>query len=312
VNWTRIGLALAVVLAITALGVGAPALRALDPVDPGSGDGSGTGTGNGTGAPRQTPDANATLPTAGGGLPPFAYRVMAVLVVVALIGSAYVVVTQYDRYDLAFFLVTVLAIVAVALVFTALDLDPGSVGEGATRPPPPTPGGSGAAESGAVQTADPTRVDLPVSALALAGVVGMVVLGALGTLYRYSGTDETAATSEASAASADRQQIRAVGDAAGQAADDLANDTAAGFENAIYRAWREMTDALAVDRPETTTPEEFADAAIAAGLAEEDVRELTTLFERVRYGDEPVSAEREQRAEDALRRIEETYAEDDP
>jgi hypothetical protein len=43
----------------------------------------------------------------------------------------------------------------------------------------------------------------------------------------------------------------------------------------------------------------------------DDVRELTDLFEEVRYGDREVTAERERRATDALRRIEESYAEEE-
>lgn len=92
-----------------------------------------------------------------------------------------------------------------------------------------------------------------------------------------------------------------VGRAAGRAADRLADGE---LSNVVYRAWRDMTDALDVPDPETTTPAEFGEAAVAAGFDEADVRRLTDLFREVRYGDEPVTAERERRARETLRRIE--------
>lgn len=75
-------------------------------------------------------------------------------------------------------------------------------------------------------------------------------------------------------------------------------------ENAVYRAWARMTEPLDVDHPESSTPGEFADAALAAGLDADDVDELTTLFETVRYGTTQITDEHERRAQGALRRIE--------
>ena len=103
---------------------------------------------------------------------------------------------------------------------------------------------------------------------------------------------------------AEDERLEAVGNAAGRVVEQAG---AAGGGNAVYRAWREMTDALEIERPETTTPEEFADEAVAAGMARDDVRELTEIFEAVRYGDADVTEARERRAMDALRRIEDTY-----
>ena len=68
-----------------------------------------------------------------------------------------------------------------------------------------------------------------------------------------------------------------------------------------------MTTHLPVDNPASSTPAEFADAAVAAGMDREDVAELTRLFEAVRYGDEPITPEREDRAVAALRNIERSY-----
>jgi len=97
----------------------------------------------------------------------------------------------------------------------------------------------------------------------------------------------------------------AVADAAGRAADRL--DAADDLENAVYRSWHEMTAHLDVERPDASTPAEFADAAVDAGMDRDDVAELTRLFEAVRYGDAPATAERAERATAALRRIERTY-----
>ncbi|MFC7194900.1 DUF4129 domain-containing protein [Halosimplex aquaticum] len=68
-----------------------------------------------------------------------------------------------------------------------------------------------------------------------------------------------------------------------------------------------MTTALQVPDPATSTPGEFADAAVTAGMDEGRVDDLTDLFERVRYGDEPVSEAHERRAAETLRAIEADY-----
>ncbi|ELZ30495.1 hypothetical protein C475_00085 [Halosimplex carlsbadense 2-9-1] len=103
--------------------------------------------------------------------------------------------------------------------------------------------------------------------------------------------------------------MRAVGAAAGRAADRIEETDA--FENEVYRAWAAMTDHLAVDRPESSTPAEFAAAATAAGMDPADVARLTDVFEEVRYGGEEPTAERERAAVETLRRIEATYADAD-
>ena len=96
-----------------------------------------------------------------------------------------------------------------------------------------------------------------------------------------------------------------IGAAAGAAADRI--DADADVSNEVFRAWREMTRHLRVDRPAASTPAEFADAAVDAGMDPEDVGELTGLFEAVRYGGETATDERARRARAALRRIERTY-----
>ena len=96
--------------------------------------------------------------------------------------------------------------------------------------------------------------------------------------------------------------------AAGRAADRI-EQYDADVDNAVYEAWAEMTGVLAIESPETASPREFAGAAVDAGMHAEDVEQLTTLFEEVRYGN--MDAEpREQLAVDTLRSIQSTYGTD--
>lgn len=96
--------------------------------------------------------------------------------------------------------------------------------------------------------------------------------------------------------------LAGVADAAGKAAERIESE--APVDNEVYRAWREMTEYLDVDAPESSTPGEFADAAIAEGLDPDRVASLTDVFQRVRYGDaEPELYEAD--AVSALRSIEE-------
>ncbi len=138
----------------------------------------------------------------------------------------------------------------------------------------------------------------------IVGLLAFIVTSLLLTaLYiKRRDTDSEPADPEIERRSPDTEELGAV---AGSTADDLEDE--ADFENAIYRAWKEMTDSLDVDSPETSTPGEFAEEARAAGLAEADVTELTALFESVRYGTVDPTPEQEQRAIDTLRRIETTY-----
>ncbi|SIQ88822.1 protein of unknown function [Haladaptatus litoreus] len=143
--------------------------------------------------------------------------------------------------------------------------------------------------------------------VALFVILGIALLGALVLLVKSSSGTELEPQSSDEAP--DEEDIAAVGRAAGDAADRIESD--ASVENEVYRTWREMTTHLDVSDPKSSTPGEFAAAAMDAGIAREDVTELTNIFEEVRYGGEDATGERETRAVAALRRIERTYAEDD-
>jgi hypothetical protein len=97
----------------------------------------------------------------------------------------------------------------------------------------------------------------------------------------------------------------ALADAASRAADYL-DGSGRESSNDVVRAWRELADVLDVARPATSTPREFATAAIDAGVDPTAVSELTTLFEAVRYGDRPPTPDRTERAIAALERIDAT------
>ena len=137
------------------------------------------------------------------------------------------------------------------------------------------------------------------------GIVGIALAMALGLVYYASSSvDESVNPEPPDESSAD--EPTGVAEAAGRAADRI-DDHEGDVSNAVYGAWREMTEAIEGPNPRTGTPGEFADAAVAAGMGEDRVADLTDLFERVRYGDEPVTEGHERRATETLRAIEAEY-----
>jgi|AntDeeMinimDraft_4_1070355.scaffolds.fasta_scaffold00898_8 hypothetical protein len=165
-------------------------------------------------------------------------------------------------------------------------------------------GGDGGEEDGR------TIPDLPLAVLAILGILAAAAVGGVLVTRKDDDGDDPfdsdAETLEETAAEVDVDEFAA---AAGRAADRI--ERTDDVDNEIYRAWVEMTEYLEVDHPETSTPGEFAAAAVDAGIDREDVVELTGLFERVRYGSEAATADREARALDALRRIDDQYGGED-
>ncbi len=170
-------------------------------------------------------------------------------------------------------------------------------------------GGAGAAPGAPTAPSVPGAGGGPlagVSPLWFAGALGVLAVGAAAVLYRATG-DQTVDVSgaEDQDRSEDAPDPADLAAAAGAAADRLAEHDA-DADNEVYRAWYEMTSLLDVPAPETCTPGEFADAAADVGLNREDVDELTTLFEEVRYGGRDAGS-REELALDVFRRIEAAY-----
>jgi len=75
-------------------------------------------------------------------------------------------------------------------------------------------------------------------------------------------------------------------------------------ENEVYVSWSNMIERAGVEDIRTKTPSEIAKSAKEAGLNPEAVDELTDVFEEVRYRDAEPTAEQEERAKRALKRIE--------
>jgi hypothetical protein len=158
-------------------------------------------------------------------------------------------------------------------------------------------------EGGGVVTAP------PVSPTVLGMVFGLVVVLSIAVMLTVTGRDEAYEPIEDEDVEEPDQADFAR--AAGMAADRI-EEANVPVDNAVYRAWGQMTNLLDVPDPETSTPMDFADAAVDLGLAADDVSELTELFNEVRYGHRSAE-EREERAVEVLRHIEATYegADDD-
>ncbi|WP_135855422.1 DUF4129 domain-containing protein [Halorussus salinus] len=74
-------------------------------------------------------------------------------------------------------------------------------------------------------------------------------------------------------------------------------------QNAVSAAWFEMVERLDLDDRTHLTPGECAAAAKRRGADDEAVRDLTALFEEVRYGGARVTDERRERAERTVERL---------
>ena len=165
-------------------------------------------------------------------------------------------------------------------------------------------GGAGFGQvEGVVRTAA-SQPSLLFGLVLVLGIAAAVVL-----LFVSTGSDEAEPPPADEDPASRPADVAAIARAAGRAADRIAA-AETDVENEVFRAWVEMTDHLAVAHPESSTPAEFADAAVEAGMGVDDVRELTTLFEEVRYGEANATGAREERALAALRRIETDYSRD--
>lgn len=71
-------------------------------------------------------------------------------------------------------------------------------------------------------------------------------------------------------------------------------------DNAVYRAWYEMARRIDAGDWEARTPRELAALAAERGMDSHAVEELTAQFERIRYRNEPVTPEREERVDHLL------------
>jgi hypothetical protein len=74
-------------------------------------------------------------------------------------------------------------------------------------------------------------------------------------------------------------------------------------DNPVFETWDELLSDLDVDRPETLTTRECAEAATASGFDRTEIDRLRLDFEAVRYGGQPVTDDRRRRARSARKRL---------
>ncbi|WP_290816199.1 DUF4129 domain-containing protein [Halovivax sp.] len=192
------------------------------------------------------------------------------------------------------FMIAIIGEDAAALVWEAYETEPPEEREAVG-------GGGGPGSDGT----DLSTFELLILATAAAATI--FAAGVLFSRHSPDGESDPGATADE-----EPTDVAGVGAVAGRTADRIESGADGGsLDNEVYRAWLEMTQLLDVDRPETATPGEFADAAIDAGLERHHVEELTQLFEEVRYGAAESTPEREERAVETLRRIEAVYGDDE-
>lgn len=248
-----------------------------------------------------TPDTPVTASVGSGGGRGVARVVVATAVLLALAVVPLLLLTlrretpteTVDRRLAALGLLLLGVLVAVVAFLLA------NASGGATRPP----AGGGGGPLGAVNQSTPEPSAGPggtgLAGLAVVGAVGLAGAGLLWLRLR-TPTDTPDGGSDEDAA----ETRDAVAATAGAAAERLAAGDRP-VDNVVYGAWREMTAALDVGASASTTPGEFAAAAVDAGFDPDAVAELTDVFETVRYGDDPPAAYAD-RAQGALERIEAT------
>ncbi|MCU4752127.1 DUF4129 domain-containing protein [Halobacteria archaeon AArc-curdl1] len=290
---------LVVALAVIA-SIGFIAATIADPIDPAGSPGTGPADEPGPG--EQIPDTEMDEQPSGE-LPTFLEYLLYALVAIA--GIALVWYLLYFRREAvkagAVLLLASTIIIAVIYLLLQLGNAPelGGAPNETVNETPEVGGGDPGAD-----TERETDNQVP-PILAAVGLLAFIFIAGLLLSNRSPGDGDTSTESAADTEPTDDQL--AVASAAGRAADRIDDAHSSALDNEVYRAWREMTDSLEVDRPETTTPGEFADAAVGAGLAREHVDELTKLFQDVRYGHEETTEARERRAVSILREIEDTY-----
>jgi len=301
-------------LCVLAIGLAAATLGS--PVDPGS-DGGGepsevTDTNQereGPGEINDLPEVNSTSQSDGSGNrweycyePLEGQPLMALLVVFTLgIGAVVGAVTTKERGAAAVLVAFWPGLIALLLLTSGCERELPSQEEGVEL----MARAANETQEAGGETA--RQLTTPTSLIAILLVVAMI--GVVAAVYFRNPDEEDEPPMPEDPTMDDEQRQAAIGTAAGDAADRIEEDAA--LENEVYRAWAEMAEPLPVDSPETSSPAEFAEAAIDSGIAPDDVRELTDLFEEVRYGTAAATEERERRAVDALRRIERTYADSD-
>jgi len=284
--------AVVVVLCVVALALAASTLATTSGVERGSGEGSGPGSSNQPqGQPPSNESATEPLGLDGG-------WVETLIGVFLLLALPSVVFLGRDRLLGAVLAVGFFAGIVALFWYFAGGLGAGPVQAAAENV---SAGLDGGGDMGSADQSTAERDRSAPSAFTF-GIVGVALVMAVGLVYYASSSvDESVDPDPPDDSQPD--ETTTVAEVAGRAADRI-DDHEGDAANAVYVAWTEMTDALDGPDPATSTPGEFADAAVAAGMGADRVADLTDCFERVRYGDEPVTEHHERRATETLRAIE--------
>lgn len=312
---TALQVAVLAVICVIAIALAAGALTAPVEVDRGDGDGGGGGldglfesdeTDDGTLLPgeEETDDVGFGISALERLCHPQAADpgLLGLLVLVYLaIGAVLTRLYNLGVGAVAFVILGTITVIVVPLLLVGCD------GGGASFELPLSGDSVSVAPEGGEETADQGSETVTTPSIILVALLFVTLIGLLAALYvgEMSDSDDPEEVPPEAELQDGPAKLASV---AGRTADEI--DAAADVENAVYRAWAEMTQTLSVTDPETTTPGEFATAAVDAGMNPDDVRELTRLFEEVRYGDVAVTPQREQQAIETLRRIEQTYGGD--
>lgn len=278
-----------VVLLLAVIALGA-AGAAVDTSGGGSGSeglGEGAGSGMGGGEDPGFDVAERTLgPLFPGEILPTLIGLLAVGGMVAAVVAVVLAILNRDLERLLELLkigsvYAAMGTVALVALYFLLQLFQFSRGGGST-------GAFGDGAEGVSETASETGVSIP--PVVGVGIVVVVVLLLL-IFARSSGDEEESASQVAS--DPDEPAPRSGGTSPPSA--DVGRPPA---DNEVYRAWLSLADAADADT-RRDTPEEVADRAVEAGVDEAAAREITTLFESVRYGDREAEEHVERRAERA-------------
>lgn len=282
-------------LGIVAIGIVAATLTAT--VTPAGDDSDGGGGDGGI----SLEDETEPEPDEGEDIPTVLERLLVVLSILLLLGLvAYLILY---RREAALLLGMLLGTILVLYLLTQfISIEPLDAGEFALN----ETGGDGNSGGGDGEGDGSGTGDFPTRTLLLvAGTVALLFLVSL-VAIRQTGFGQDEQASKRGEESDDAEKLAQIaGRAANRIEDGTKTDETA--ENEVYKAWREMVRLLDVDDEKTTTPREFQSEAVDAGMSPADVRELTQLFERIRYGGEEATEQRETKAVTVLRRIEAKY-----
>ena len=182
---------------------------------------------------------------------------------------------------------------AILLIYVFLNVLRGGLGQDAQAPA----GTSGAPRTPAVGQPLPTFTANPTSWLivVVSALLVALLLGGIWFFWRRLRAQES--------------PLARLADEAQQALADL--QSGGDLKDTVLRCYREMSQILSeqrgVTRPRDMTPREFEQQLAAVGLRDEHIRQLTRLFERVRYGARQAGEREEREAVACLTAIARAY-----